>query len=217
MQPALELVSAPPIVSRRSNAVVIVCLLSLLSFATVTFAQSEALTLPRNLTQLVDESQLIVQGRVASVTLAPHGQLANLLTVVVTLQVEETVKGPSASTYTFRQAVIDRRDQQQLMGYRVGQHLLLALIRPSTYDLSSPAGMLQGRFLITTQPGGKSVATNGLGNAGLLRGVGSQLQANGAQPTPQVRAMLAELKTGPLPLEDLKSLMRTISARNISK
>jgi hypothetical protein len=42
------------------------------------------------------------KGRVTSVTLAPHPHLNNLLTVVVTLQAEDTVKGTNTPSYTFR-------------------------------------------------------------------------------------------------------------------
>jgi hypothetical protein len=178
------------------------------------FPQSDALTLPRNLVQLVDESEVVVLGRVTSVTLEPHAQLNNLLTVVVTLQVEDSLKGTTPAIYTFRQAAIEKRDQQQRMGYRVGQHLLLTLIRPSAYGLSSPAGMQQGRFSIAAGPGGKLQATNGFGNAGLLRGLDSQFRAHGTRVAPQVQALLEQPKTGPLPLDDLKSLIRSIAGRN---
>lgn len=177
-------------------------------------AQSSALTLPRNLLQLVDESELVLQGRVTSVTLEPHQQLIHLLTVVVTLQVEENLKGTTPATFTFRQAAIDQRDQQQKMGYRVGQHLLLTLIRPSVYGLSSPAGMQQGRFSIFAGPDGKLRASNGFGNAGLFRGLDSQLQSGATRVSPEVRTMLAQAEPGPVPLKELKTLIRTITTRN---
>src|SRR6202012_2693660 len=106
---------------------------------------------------------------------------------------------------------IDKRDQQQLLGYRVGQHLLLALIRPSVYGLSRPARMQQGRFAISSTSGGKLQATNGFGNTGLLQGIDAQLRSNATPVTPQVRSMLAEPKLGPLPLDELKTLMRTLA------
>ncbi len=175
--------------------------------------QSNALVLPRNLLQLVDESELVLEGRVIGVTLEPHAQLSNLLTVVVTLQVEENLKGMTPSSFSFRQAVIDRRDQQQKMGYRAGQHLLLTLIRPSAYGLSSPAGMQQGRFSIVSGTDGKLLASNGFGNAGLFRELDSQLQAGGVSVTPEARAMLRQIEPGPVPLSELKNVIRTITTR----
>jgi hypothetical protein len=193
------------------------CLLTiigLLLWASPAFAQSDALTLPRNLAQLVDESELIVQGRITSVTLEPHAQLNHLQTVVITLQVEETLKGANLASYTFRQAAIGRRDQQEKMGYRVGQRLLLTLIRPSVYGLSSPAGMQQGRFAITARTDGKLSATNGFGNAGLFRGLETQLQSSGTRISPEVHGLISQQKAEPVPLEQLKSLIRSIATGN---
>jgi len=174
-------------------------------------AQNTALTIPRNLVQLVDESELIVQGTVTNVSLERHEQLSNLMTVLVTLKVEDSLKGASTTVYTFRQAAIDGRDQQQLLGYRAGQHVLLLLIRPSAYGLSSPAGMQQGRFALRTLPDKSSEAVNGFGNGGLFRGIEAQLAARGVQMRPEVSAMISQTKPGPAPLKELKSLIRSIA------
>ena len=175
------------------------------------FSQSNAVTLPRNLAQLVGESDSIIQGRVTSVSLEPHPQLSKLLMVVVTLQVEETLQGQNTGTYTFRQAVIDKRDQQQKMRYRVGQHLLLAMIRPSAFGLNSPAGMQQGRFEITLGPDGKARAVNGAANAGLFRGMDSQLKDLRPQVSPKTLEMFDQQKWGAVGLEDLKTVIRTLT------
>lgn len=186
-------------------------------FAPSTYAQSDAITLPRNIGELVSESQVVVQGWVTAVTLEPHGQLKNLMTVVVTLQVEETLKGETLKTLTFRQAVIDKRDQQQRMGYRVGQHVLLVLIKPSKFGLTSPAGMEQGRFQIESQGAGKFYAANGLRNAGLFQGLDSQLRAKGISIAPEVHEMITKSGVGSVSLEHLKSLIRTIVATDSAK
>jgi hypothetical protein len=170
------------------------------------YSQSNAVTLPRNLEQLVSESDSIVQGRVTSVSLEPHPQLSKLLMVVVTVQVEETLKGQNASTYTF----------QQKMGYHAGQHLLLAMIRPSAYGLNSPAGVQQGRFEISSGPDGKARAINGFANAGLFRGMDSQLKAVRSQLSPKTVEMFDQQKSGPLALEDLKILIRTLALEKTS-
>src|SRR6266852_3403584 len=161
-----------PAIGVLSLAGIALCVSALL-FSLPAFAQ-RALTLPRSLDHLVDESQTVVQGWVTGVTLQPHEQLTNLMTVVVSLQVEESLKGNAAGTYTFSQAVIDKRDLQQKMGYRVGQHLLLILIKPSDYGLRSPAGLEQGRFRIDSDRQGTALATNGFGNAALFRGLGAR-------------------------------------------
>jgi len=149
--------------------------------------------------------------------LEPHEQLKNLMTVVITLQVEETLKGAPVKTLTFRQAVLDRKDLQQEMGYRTGQHLLLALIKPSHYGLSSPAGMEQGRFRIEFLPSGELSATNGFRNAGLFRGLDSQLKSRGIRVVPEVQEMILKPETGPVSLKNLKSLIRTLASTDSTK
>jgi len=188
-----------------------------LATGTSTLAQSNAITLPRNIGELVTESQVVVQGWVASVTLQPHEQLKNLMTVVVTLQVEDTLKGENVKTLTFSQAVIDRRDQQHYLGYRTGQHVLLVLMKPSKFGLTSPAGMEQGRFLIGPMGAGKLGATNGVGNAGLFRGLNSQLRARGIRAAPEVQELITKSATGPASLEPLKTLIRVIAAADSTK
>ena len=197
-------------------ALLVFCIGSLI-LASSAFSQSNAITLPRNLGDLVSESQVVVLGWVTGVTLEPHDQLKNLMTVVVTLQVEETLKGENLKTLTFRQAVIDKRDQQQHMGYRTGQHVLLLLISPSRFGLTSPAGLEQGRFHIAPLGAGKLGATNGFGNAGLFRGLNSQLQAEGIRVTSEVHEMITKPTTAPVSLEHLKSLIRTMAATDSVK
>ena len=174
-------------------------------------AQGDALTLPRNLGDLVSESQVVLQGTVTGVTLEPHTQLKNLMTVVVTIQVEEALKGQPGNVYSFRQAVIDPREQRQRMGYQTGQHVLLMLIKPSQFGLTSTAGLHQGRFRIDARADGTLQATNGAGNMGLFRGLTQHVQAKGLQLTPEARALAAKTEGGPVSLEQLKSLIRTLA------
>ena len=125
------------------------------------FAQRGAMTVPRNLDQLTDRASDIVRGTVVSARVEKHPELTNLDTVVVTLRVRDTLKGHAAGTYTFRQYIWDVRDRYDAAGYRKGQDLLLLMIAPSDYGLSSPAGMNQGRFQHRTQtaPGAKLRST----------------------------------------------------------
>src|SRR2546429_458588 len=83
------------------------------------------------------------------------------------------------------------------------------VIKRVKFGLTSPAGMEQGRFLIEPQGAGKLSATNGFGNAGLFRGLNSQLQAKSIPVAPEVREMITKRGTGPVSLEHLKSLIRT--------
>lgn len=203
-------------IGSRLLPILLICTCTL-AIGLPTLAQSDAITLPRNIGELVSESQVVVQGWVTAATLEPHDQLRNLMTVVVTLQVEETLKGTTLKTLTFRQAVIDKRDQQQQMGYHVGQHVLLVLMKPSKFGLTSPAGMEQGRFQIESPGTGKLYATNGLRNAGLFRGLDSQLKVKGIHVSPEVHEMVTKPSVGAVSLEHLKSLIRTIVATDSAK
>lgn len=201
---------------RGSVAVVVLCA-NLFILAPLASPQSNALILPRNLGELVSESQVVVQGWVTTVTLTPHPQLRNLMTVVVTLQVEDTLKGVPEKTFTFQQAVIDRNDQRQKMGYRAGQHVLLILMKPSPYGLTSPAGMEQGHFRIERSGGGALAATNGLGNSGLFRGLASQLKTRGLSMPPEIQEVMAKPEGGSIPLQPLKDLIRAIAGTGPTK
>src|SRR5690242_3022192 len=117
-----------------SIVLIVLCLFTY--FGTSARAQSNALTLPRTLDQLVDESHVVIQGWVTRVTVQPHGSLRNLMTLSVTLQLEDSLKGNPPNLFTFTQAVLDRTDLQREMGYRPGQHLFLILIKPNSYGLA---------------------------------------------------------------------------------
>ena len=200
------------LIRSRAFAVVVFCICTL-SSGRSSWAQSNAITLPRNLGELVFESETAVQGWVTSVTVEPHAQLKNLMTVVVTIRVEDILKGSTPTSYTFRQAVIDRKDLREKLGYRAGQHILIILYKTSQFGLTSPAGMEQGRFYIESGSNGSLVARNGFGNVGLFRGLDSQLKAKGLRLEPEMQAVVVGSEAGPVSLEQLKRLIRMIARR----
>ena len=197
---------------RHALVPLLVLLPSLVSTSAV--AQMQALTVSQNLAELTQESHVVVEGWVTRVTLVPHTSLRNLMTAVVTVQVEDTLKGNvSSGTYTFRQAVIDKRDQESMLGYRTGEHVILFLIRPNVYGLSSPAGLEQGRFRILPGPHGEQVALNGVGNFGLFRGLSAALQQSPGL-MPRTRNLLLTPNPGPVDVTQLKSIVRTIGSKS---
>jgi hypothetical protein len=147
-------------------------------------AQRGALTAPRGLADLVGDAGLIVRGQIVSTRVEPHPQFAALWTVVVTMQVDETIKGQAGSSYTFRQFIWDPRDREDASGYRKGQKVLLLLSAPSSSGLSSPVGLEQGRFQLSADAAGNLYATNGRNNAGLLSGVAARANAKGIRLEP---------------------------------
>ncbi len=193
------------------------CILALLVFAALLFppalsAQRGALTRAENLDQLVGRASLIVHGRVLSARVEPHPQYANLSTVVVTLRVDETLKGAPVSSFTFRQFIWDLRDRLDAAGYRKGLELVLLLNPETRLGLRSPTGLEQGRFRILRDPAGQSAALNGRGNAGLFAALAPQLEAKGVRLSARLQAAIQQPRPRALALEDLRELIRVLAA-----
>ena len=98
------------------------------------------------------------------------------------------------------------------MGYQTGQRVLLILMKPSQYGLTSPAGLYQGFFEIEARADGTQLATNGVGNAGLFRGLSQHVQSRGLRLSPEAQGLVTRTEGGPVPLEQLKSLIRALGA-----
>jgi hypothetical protein len=192
------------------------CLLLLAAFLLVApaFAQQSALTVPRNLEQLTGSSAVIVRGNVVSARMEKHPELTNLDTVVVTLRVRETLKGQANGIFTFRQYVWDLRGRMNALGYKKGQDVLLMMIAPSRYGLSSPAGVEQGRFRIERDATGREFAVNSHDNLRLFDGVGEQMAKEGAVLSPASASLAAKHRRGPVELRELTALIRELAARS---
>ncbi len=177
------------------------------------WAQHGTLTVARNLDQLTSRSAVILRGNVVSARIEKHPVLRNLDTVVVTLQVRETLKGEVGRTFTFRQHVQDLRSRLGTGGFHKGQDLLLMMIAPSSYGLSSPAGMDQGRFLISRDSAGRETAVNGQGNLKLFDGIGAGLAKQGLALSPASQQLIETHRAGPIELAELTELIRELVAR----
>jgi hypothetical protein len=185
--------------------------LLVLSYCSSASAQRGAMTVPRNLSEMVDEAGLILRGQIVSAKVELHPDFPALWTVSVTLRVEESLKGPAGTTYTFRQFIWDPRDREDAAGYRPGRDLLLLLVSPSARGLSSPVGLEQGRFQITSDSSGKLYATNGRNNLGLFRGVAARANAKGIPLTPRAVALAAVEPQGPIAWNDLRDLIQQLA------
>lgn len=172
------------------------------------WAQRGALTVPRNLDQLTDRAADIVRGTVVSARVEKHPEFTNLDTVVVTLRVRETLKGHAQGTFSFREYIWDFRDKLDAAGYRKGQDMLLLMIAPSRYGLSSPAGMDQGRFRIERDRSGRETATNGTGNMRLFDGLRAVTDKEGVTLSSSQMSLVAKHRKGPVELRELTALIR---------
>jgi hypothetical protein len=189
-------------------------LLFAVACAALAGAQRGAMTAPRNLAELVDEAGVIVRGQIVSAKVEPHPDFPALWTVLVTLRVDESLKGQPGSTYTFRQFIWDERDREDAAGYRAGSNLLLLLVSPSARGLSSPVALEQGRFRITADSAGNLSAANGRNNFGLLNGVAARANSKGVRLTARAAALVLAPPQGPLALNDLRDLIRQLAGGN---
>lgn len=178
----------------------VVCLLS---FAHSASAQSSAQTAPADLDQMVHNAATILRGQIVSAAMEPHPQFPNLQTVVVTIAVKKVLKGRAPSTYSFRQFVWDAREPSISSDYRKSTELLLFLNPVSTYGLTSPVGLEQGRFRVVRDSKGQAYAINGRSNIGLFSEVVNKASARGLALSRPVQAMAAT-RQGQVPLGALE-------------
>jgi hypothetical protein len=174
------------------------------------FAQEGAVVRHQSLDEMVQEADTIVHGTVTSAKVEPHPQLSNLTTLLVTMAVQDTLKGKAVKTLQFRQYIWDIRDRLNAAKYVKGEEVLLLLTPVSQYGLSSPVGLEQGRFRIRRGADGVAMAVNGQGNANLFRATAEHARAKGIVMTATTRR-LAENSDGPVPLSDLKAVIRNFS------
>lgn len=183
------------------------CLVLLFIFPPIGLQAQSVRTISRGLDQLSAEASLIVRGHVTSAKIEPHPQFPNLTTVLVSMDVAETLKGQSHNTLQFRQYIWDIRDKFDAAHYAKGQELLLMLGPVSQYGLRSPVGLDQGRFHIFRDAKGRASAVNGKGNAGLFDSVEKRATANGIQLSSATKALVRRTR-GPVPLGDLEDAIR---------
>ena len=190
----------------RSFVLLLACVV-----AAPVWAQRGAITVPRNLNQLTDRAADIVRGTVVSAHVEKHPEFTNLDTVVVTLRLRETLKGQAQGTFTFRQYIWDIRDTFDAAGYAKGQDMLLLMIAPSPYGLSSPAGMDQGRFRIERDRSGREMALSGTGNARLFEGIGAAAEKEGVALSSKQLSLVAKHRNGPVEVGELTALIRNFA------
>jgi hypothetical protein len=185
--------------------------LLLVSLALPAFSQRGAVTAPVSLDQMTRRAGRIVHGSIISARVEPHPQLTNLSTVVITMQVQDTLKGKPAQTLTFRQFIWDARDEKDAARYWKGQELLLFLNPVSQYGLTSPVGLEQGRFRITRDRTGKAYAANGRDNAGLFAGTDQRVRAQHMKLSARAASVVQQKAPGPIPLDDMKQTIQDLA------
>lgn len=178
-----------------------------LLFQSFGYAQTGARTVTRSLDQLTSEAHVIVRGHVVSTKLEPHPQLRNLMTVVVSIDVTKTYKGQPSRSLVFRQFVWDLQPDHAAAQYRKGDDVILFLGPVSEYGLTSPVGLGQGLFRVSVDQKGQTMALNGQGNWGLLRGLAERAKAAGV-PLSARALLIARQSKGPIRVKDLEEMIR---------
>jgi hypothetical protein len=181
---------------------------------TLAFAQRGALTASSSLDQLTRQARVIVRGHITSARVEPHPQLSNLMTVVISMSIQQTLKGRAQRTMEFRQYIWDIRDQLDAASYSKGDELLLMLGPVSQFGLTSPVGLEQGRFRVVRDRQGKATAVNGRANRGLFDSTAQRAQTQGIKLPARTTAMLRRPQPGPLPLAELEEAIRAFARGN---
>jgi hypothetical protein len=199
--------------SRNRHFFYVCALAAVVSLAGISQAQQSARVMTRGLDEMAQSAELIVHGSVTSTKVEPHPQYKNLMTVVVTLQVEDTLKGTAGKTLTFRQYIWDVRDGKKAGGYQKGEEMLLLLGRTSQAGFRSPVGLEQGRFRIFREASGSVTAINGRANAGLFNSSEQRAQAKGIRLSAKTSSLIHRQQTaaGPIPLAELKEAVRSFA------
>jgi len=188
----------------------IAVIVGLFLFSSGAYSQQHAQTAPADLDQLVQNAAVILRGEVISAAIERHPQFSNIQTVVVTISVKRVLKGEAPAIYTFRQFVWDMRDAADAAGYRKAGELLLFLNPNSSYGLTSPVGLDQGRFQVSHDPKGNRFAVNGRGNLGLFNQVPSKAASRGVTFSRQAQAMMAKPQRQ-VPLDSLEEAIITLA------
>jgi len=164
-----------------------------------------------SLAYLAQRADVIVQGKVVDVVHEPLPGFPNISTVKVTMEVQDMVRGPSATkNYTFREIVLGLRPKQGKKGYLPGQQLLLFLTSPSRYGLSSTVGIEKGRFHVHRDASDNLTVVNEEGNEGLFNSVEEAVTTTGRKLTAKQSRMVAA-RRGSAPMEDFMSLVKTLT------
>jgi hypothetical protein len=203
--------SIPQAKSDRGRGARLLGLAIVLAMAWAAQAQAQFLYRQVALPELSQRAPIIVQGRIVEARYEGHPDYPNLSTVLVTLQVERTLHGGAAERLTFREFLPGLQARMGKRGYLVGQRLLLFLPEPSRYGLSSPIGGEQGRFHIWRDQRGNELVENEFRNAGLFKNLAEAATQAGVSLSPQ-QARLAGVARGPVPLEDLVSVVKQFAS-----
>jgi hypothetical protein len=130
--------------------------------------------LPVSLEELSQRAGKVFSGRCVATETVFDESLGMKITQV-TFEVDRVVKGEADSTVTIRMLGEDS-GVPGLPRFETGEDVILFLYDDSRLGLTSPVGMLQGKFRVHTDKNGEKLATNGTGNRGLFQNLSIEAQ-----------------------------------------
>lgn len=194
----------------RLSRAALAALLALAAIAAVPGAAASTVR-PLNLEEMTERAAQIFVGRCLAVETTLDERLGVPVTVA-TFEVGVALKGGAGRTVTVRQlpaadgAASATAGIAGLPAPRPGDEVLLFLYGATASHLTAPVGLGQGAFAIVADKTGRRLAINGFGNRHLFRGLTAAtrqrlglVDADGVDP-------------GPLPLERLTAIVRTLVA-----
>jgi hypothetical protein len=181
-----------------------------LALAVGATAQRAATVKQRSLLELTERADRIVHGYVVQSKVEPHPHYGNLSTVVVTMRVADTLKGPAAKELNFRQFIWDMHAANDNAGYRKGKELILFLNKVNEEGLTSPIGMDQGRMEVRLAEDGRRVVRPSVTNSTFTQGVETALRKRG-KAMPQAMVVRENNSDQGFDLNDLKNVVRELA------
>ena len=123
--------------------------------------------LPVSLEALSELAGTVFSGRCISAETVLDPALGMKVTQV-TFEVDRAVKGDPGRTVSVRMLGGDQ-GVPGMPRFEIGEEVVLFLYAESELGLTSPVGMLQGKFRVYTDKNGERLAVNGTHNRGLFR------------------------------------------------
>ena len=161
-----------------------------------------------NLEDMVFRADRIVSGRCVG-TRTEIDKNSGHEAMFVTLHVDLLLKGYAPATLTYKTqplpgVLTGRENGIDDFGCHAGDELILLLYGESAEGFSSPVGLGQGQFIVSSDKLGRRVARNKMGNEGLLRGLSVAAQRS-------LRALVAPAEgPGELSPDQLVDLIQAV-------
>lgn len=163
--------------------------------------------LPLYLDQVIDQAATAFEGTCTG-NRTERDPATNLVVTYTTFQVREALKGNAGTTYTIKQiggTLPDEGLQYRVSGvpsFEPGQDYVVFLAGVSSAGFSSPIGLAQGRFTITSDAGGSHV-----GNGRDFKDMASRMAA---ELPPKARALVTTKSSAELSQMDLLDFKQAV-------